>query len=444
MDDKTLTAAEAGYHVSDFLISAKVPDEKLFAVISLFKGSCAALRFSDILMLSAPNRLPTDSSVFQRFVKLGFLVNFDERAALEAMARGACAFPSSVGLTICPTMGCNFDCPYCFENHKSGKMSPAVQDDIAALAERMLDVSGTKTLSVTWFGGEPLLVPDVIESLSGKLIALAEKKGVKYSAEIITNGYLLDQKNADMLDRVKVDHYQITLDGIGAAHDATRHLAGGGPTFERITGNLRNVKIRGRVDIRHNVHAGNLSEIEKLRVFIAEIAKESGNDLKYYPAPVTDSPAAEKRAKQVDLLCGPDEGEIKLMQQISDLSPARGHFCGANNLWHLGIDDHGRLNKCWEDSDKPEHSFGTAAKWDPGDLLNTADHPDLLTRYLNTSGVLDDPECRECVWLPICRGGRPHKRLFQKRECLSFKSDPDAFALKVYEARKKNKNDQNA
>ena len=46
MDDKTLTAAEAGYHVSDFLISAKVPDEKLFAVISLFKGSCAALRFS--------------------------------------------------------------------------------------------------------------------------------------------------------------------------------------------------------------------------------------------------------------------------------------------------------------------------------------------------------------------------------------------------------------
>ena len=434
---KTITVAEAGYHVSDYLISAKIPDENLFAVVSLYKGSCAALRFSDILILSAPDRLPTDSTVFQRFVKLGFIVNFDERAALETMARGACAFPSMVSLTICPTIGCNFDCPYCFENHKSGKMSPAVHEDIAALAERMLNVSGAKTLSVTWFGGEPLLVPDVIESLSEKLISLAEKKGVKYAAEIITNGYLLDRKNADMLDRVKVSHYQITLDGIGAVHDATRHLASGGPTVERITGNLRSVKIRGRVDIRHNVHAGNMSEIEKLRALIAEIAKESGNDLNYYPSPVEDSPAAENRGKQVDLLCGSDEGEIGLMQQISDLSPARGHFCGANNLWCLGVDDQGRLNKCWEDSDKPEHSFGTAAKWDPGDPLNTADHPDLLTGYLNTSGVLDDPECRKCVWLPVCRGGCPHHRLFQQRECLSFKADPEAFALKVYEARKK-------
>ena len=432
-----LTAAEAGYHVSDFLISAKIPDENLFAIVSLYKGSCAVLRFSDILMLSAPDRLRTDSPVFQRFVKLGFIVNFDERAALEAKARGACAFPSRVGLTICPTMGCNFDCPYCFENHKSGKMSPAVQDDIAALAERMLDVSGAKTLYVTWFGGEPLLAPDVIESLSERLIGLAEKKGVNYEAGIITNGYLLNRKTADMLDHAKVDFYQITLDGIGAAHDATRHLAGGGPTFERITENLRSVKIRGHISIRHNVHAGNMSEIEKLRALIAEIAEESGNDVQYYSSPVKDSSTAEKRGKQVDLLCGSEEGEIELSREISELSPARGHYCGANNLWYLGIDDQGRLNKCWEDSDKPEHCFGTAAKWDPRDPLNTADHPDLLTSYLNTSGALDDPECRECVWLPICHGGCPHQRLFRKRECLSFKDDPEAFALKVYEARKK-------
>ncbi len=438
MDDKTktLTAAEAGYHVSDYLISAKIPDENLFAIVSLYKGSCAALRFSDILMLSALDRLRTDSPVFQRFVKLGFIVNFDERAALEAMARGACAFPSKVSLTICPTMGCNFDCPYCFENHKSGKMSPSVQDDIAALAERMLDVSGTKILHVTWFGGEPLLVPDVIESLSDRLITLAEKKSAAYSADIITNGYLLDRKIADMLDRVKVDHYQITLDGIGAAHDTTRHLAGGGPTFERITGNLRSVKIRGHINIRHNVHSGNMAEIKKLRALIAEIAKESGNDLEYYPTPVRDSLTAEKRGKQVDLLCGSAELDVELIRKIGDLSPARGHYCGANNLWNIGIDDQGRLNKCWEDSDKPEHSFGTAAKWNPGDPLNTADHPDLLTVYLNTSGALDDPECRKCVWLPFCCGGCPHQRLFRKRECLSFKADPEAFALKAYEARK--------
>ncbi len=83
---------------------------------------------------------------------------------------------------------------------------------------------------------------------------------------------------------------QITLDGVGAAHDATRHLAGGGPTFERITGNLRSVKIQGRLVIRHNAHAGNMSEVEKLRTLIDEIAEESGNDLVYVPSPVQGSP----------------------------------------------------------------------------------------------------------------------------------------------------------
>ncbi len=294
MDNKpnVRTAAEAGYHVSDYLISAKIPDENLFAAVNLFKGSCTGLRFSDILMLSALDRISIDSPAFQRFVKLGFIVNFDERAALEAMARGACAYPAKVSLTICPTMGCNFDCPYCFENHKPGKMSLAVQDDVTALTERMLDVSGAKFLYVTWFGGEPLLAQDVIEALSERLMSLAEKKGAKYGAGIITNGYLLDRKAADMLDRVRVRSYQITLDGIGAAHDATRHLAGGGPTFERITENLRSVKIRGHIVVRHNVHSGNRSEIEKLRELTEEIAKDSGNDLEYYSSPVRDNQTA--------------------------------------------------------------------------------------------------------------------------------------------------------
>ena len=35
-------------------------------------------------------------------------------------------------------------------------MSPEVQDDVVALAERMMDAVGTKDLSVTWFGGESL------------------------------------------------------------------------------------------------------------------------------------------------------------------------------------------------------------------------------------------------------------------------------------------------
>jgi uncharacterized protein len=98
----------------------------------------------------------------------------------------------------------------------------------------------------------------------------------------------------------------------------------------------------------------------------------------------------------------------------------------------VGIDEQGRLHKCWEDADKPEHSFGAAARWDPKDPIGTADAPDNLTRYLNTALPNGDPECRECVWLPVCAGGCPNKRLYRRKQCLPFKNDPEKYVLALY------------
>ncbi len=45
----------------------------------------------------------------------GYLIaNFDELAVIEARSRAITGFSNTLSLTICPTMGCNFDCPYCF------------------------------------------------------------------------------------------------------------------------------------------------------------------------------------------------------------------------------------------------------------------------------------------------------------------------------------------
>ena len=429
-------ASEGGWHLSRYNISAKHPENKGFIIVNLMKGTCITLDLPDMIPLNALDTLSEDSPVLERYKKAGLIVNFDERAMLEALARGACAYPAGVGLTICPTMGCNFDCPYCFENHKAGKMSAEVQDDVVALAERLLDASGAKKLHVTWFGGEPLLAPDVIGSLSERLIKLSADKGVEYYAGIITNGYLLDQEKADMLSRVKVNSYQVTLDGIGPAHDATRHLAGGGPTFERITDNLRTVKISGRVGIRHNVHEANKDEIEQLKAFVQSIAEESGNNIKYYPALVSGNDASHERQSNVNLLCGSDSVDVGILQDLKKFGPGRGNYCMAHNLWSIGIDEKGRLQKCWEDVDKPEHSFGHAKRWDLKNPLGTADDPDKLTVYLNSAGALYDPECRECIWLPECRGGCPNKRVYDKRQCVPYKNDPEAFALAVWQEKK--------
>lgn len=426
------TAGEAGWHVSRYNLMAPVPDSKMVAIVNLFKGVCAEYTPIEMYLLSVLDELDEKHPIIERFARRGIIANFDEKAALEVMGRAACSGRLGVGLTICPTMGCNFDCPYCFEDHGRGKMTPEVQDDVVALAERMIEAAGAKGLNVTWFGGEPLLAPDVIESLSKRLIALIEERGGTYTAGIITNGYLLTQENVDMLAAVKVETAQITIDGMREAHDATRYLRGGKPTFERIVNNLRTVKMPFKISVRHNVHGGNRDQVDALEAFIGELAEESGNDLRYYPAPVSGSAVADERGKQVNLLCGGDASEISIKQEAGRFQSGHGHYCGANNLWSVGIDDRGNLQKCWEAVDKPEISFGTAHDWDPVDPFFSASKPDNLTMYLNLAVPLPDDECRECVWLPLCAGGCPHRRLFDGRQCIAFKDNPEPYVLALH------------
>ena len=425
----TRTAGEAGWHVSRYNVSAPMPDAKRVAIANLLKGNCAVYTPIELNLLSVLEELDEHHPIIDRFAQRGIICNYDERAVLETMGRAACAMGHSIGLTICPTMGCNFDCPYCFEDHGRGKMNAEVQDDVVALAQRMLDASGSKSINVTWFGGEPLLATDVIESLSIRFMELADAHGGSYLANIITNGYLLTKKNVDMLTRYKVTSAQVTIDGMGATHDATRCLTGGGPTFERIVSNLRTCRIPFRVSIRHNVHEGNKHEMDKLKSYIEELAKESGNNLTYYPAPVSGNEVAENRGEQVGLLCETDASDVGIRQEAGRFRVGRGHFCGAHSLWSVGIDDHGNLQKCWEAVDKPWMSFGNAHDWDPADPIGTTSNPDNLTMYLNTACPVPDEECRECVWLPMCAGGCPQKRLFAKRQCVSFKNNPEAYVM---------------
>lgn len=430
--ENTRTAGEAGWHVSRYNLTAPIPDSKMCAIANLFKGNCAEYTPIEMYLLSVVEELDENHPIIERFARRGIIANFDERAALEVMGRAACAWNHGVGLTICPTMGCNFDCPYCFEDHGRGKMSAEVQDDVIALAERMINEANAKHFHVSWFGGEPLLAPDVIESLSERLIKMCEERGIAYEAHIITNGYLLTQETADMLEKARVISAQVTIDGLGPTHDATRYLRGGGPTFERITGNLRNLKLPFKVNIRHNVHEDNRDEVDELEAFVRKLAEESGNQLRYYPAPVTGSAAADERGKQVDLLCENDASEIGVKQEAGRFRSGQGHYCGAHSIWSVGIDDQGNLQKCWEAIDKSDFVFGTAHDWNPANPLATASNPDNLTMYLNTAGPIPDEECRECVWLPMCVGGCPYKRLIGERQCVAFRNDPESYVLALH------------
>lgn len=434
----TRTAGEAGWYVSRYNLSARLPESDMTVFVNLLRGTCEELSPLEVFLLSELDQLDEHHPAIRLLERRGVICNFDELAALNTMGRRYSGESQSIGLVICPTMACNFNCPYCFEDHFAGMMSQEVQDDIVALAAKLFDVSRARALQVNWFGGEPLLAPEIIASLSERLIALAEERGATYEAGIVTNGYLLTQEIADMLGRARVNEAQITLDGLAASHDATRHLADGRPTFERITKNLRELHLPFCVHVRHNVTANNIDDIEPLKALVLQIAEESGNELDYLHAVVIRNEASDCRGISSELLSSSEEESIRLELEAQRFGRGRAYYCLANSLWSMGIDHLGNLQKCWEAVDKPRYSFGTAHDWDPADPFTTASNADLLTCYINTACPVPDKECQACVWLPHCVGACPHRRLFDGgRICVPYRGDPEAFVLAIHAYKQK-------
>ena len=433
--ETNLNSKKPGWHLSRYFVYAKLPEGDGYAALDLFQGSFVVLTSVELYLLSIVESLDPSHPAMEKFRKFGLVVDFDQEEMLNALGRAGCGHNPDVSLTICPTMGCNFDCPYCFEGHRAGKMSGEIQDAVVSLAEKMLTSFGADSLHITWFGGEPLLAPDVIDALSRRLMDLAQRRNVRYTAKMISNGYLLTPENIAMLERCCVKIVQITLDGLEEEHNKTRHLAGGQGTFDRITANLRENRLPFKILIRHNVHQDNLDQVEKLQSFIEQLAKESGNDLTYNAALVHGNDVMDRRGGNVSLLKAEEETKkIAMRQEAKRYASHEGMYCSANNVYDMAVDHEGRMYKCWEEVDKPDRSFGHVTTWDPDRPIRSAEHKDQLTKYLNTCCPVPDPECRECLWLPLCCGGCPKMRLDGEDVCFAFKEDPEAFALAVYKA----------
>ena len=270
------------WHLSKYIIYSQLPNDNRIIGFNLIRGTHFYLTPEELSFLFNFKQLAQDSPILKKFNNRQLNNNF-------------------TSLTICPTINCNFDCPYCFENHYPGKMSEKTQNDIIELTKKLLLYSKNKSLHITWYGGEPLLAIDVIESLSKKFLSLVEENKIKYSASIITNGFLLDQEKADILSNYKVTNYQITLDGLEETHNKTRRLANGGPTFDVIINNLRNNKINGKINIRYNAHKDNVQDFNITKQLIYNISKQSGNNISIYPALVVDN-APQEREGQVKVL----------------------------------------------------------------------------------------------------------------------------------------------
>src|SRR5262245_24162994 len=128
--------------------------------------------WSDVLaFLEADDSRPPPVDTLRHMTLARMLVSHevDELAVLERRYRAGATDRSSFALTIVTSLGCNFDCPYCFEN----KPPATIDAETERLLLEVLDAQlGTiRRFDVTWYGGEPLLARDRIDRLSEGFLA---------------------------------------------------------------------------------------------------------------------------------------------------------------------------------------------------------------------------------------------------------------------------------
>ena len=345
---------------------------------------------------------------------------------------------STLALTITPTLACNFKCCYCYENpFHTVTMSEEVQDKIVSFVH---DFPSVKELFVTWYGGEPLLALDVVESLTARLRTL----NLPLSAGMVTNGYLLQESVVQKLVDLSVRSLQVTIDGVGEWHDARRPHRSGEGTFETIIANLDklfSITKELSVAVRVNIDKSNKDHFPELLSFLSQ--RYSGEKLAVAPAFVERingccgeqqciASSKEKAAYWMELF---QKYRIYNTQAFPKLELGS---CMMRKLNAFVISSDGALYKCWNDIGCADKSVGNVMKQG----LNTT----LLARYLKAADKWDDPQCLDCAVFPICDGGCSYMRLENLYEgahhdcCIAAKEHLYQFMENHYEMRKMKEN----
>lgn len=109
--------------------------------------------------------------------ELGFLVDINDDEWAKLFYDRQCYIfnpnPVTLGFVIAPTLKCNLNCPYCFENdnrHHNRMSADTVEKTIDYIIRTVNSCPFTKEVYIVWFGGEPCLEVDIIRKISKHII----------------------------------------------------------------------------------------------------------------------------------------------------------------------------------------------------------------------------------------------------------------------------------
>jgi len=313
-------------------------------------------------------------------------------------------------LTICPTLACNFNCSYCFEEKSSKTFRDDDLEAFAGFAERIINEK-TRAVVLHWYGGEPTLRVKDIRALTPVILRHVEQAGADFLAEIYTNAWKLDEEMCDVLrNECRIRALMISLDGPPDIHNKMRVGKGGIGEFDEI---MKRIDLASRffdVKLRIHCHTGNNGRVGELLELLhdlgfAEAEQRHGNAFYVHFSKLYDFSEACKHVKEIriphaefgDLQCEYMERAQELGFRVNWV-PKRvmGKYCNAQRHYAYVLAPGCNLYKCYrEDMADSDAAFARSTD------------ATIADKVVEGSDASDRQECQECVYMPICSGFCP-------------------------------------
>jgi uncharacterized protein len=339
-------------------------------------------------------------------IEAGFLVDADANELSRVHnLHAALNDQRQLGLIIMPTEDCNFRCIYCYESFLKKGMKRPVRDSVKAMLDAR--VPKLSMLELSWFGGEPLFAFDVMRELGEHALALCERYGTELRTYITTNAYMLDPDKTDFLISTNVRNFQITVDGDRETHDRTRHLNGGGATFDIIWRNLLHLQSRPSsftVAVRVNVDQKNYrGAMNLIDLFSAQFGADPRFTLDFHSIWDYSETASDDIAPLGDHRAITDLKVLALSKNSRDCLGFKAfgpgaRYCYASKANSLVIGSDGSLYKCTVAFDDPRNLVGRV---NPDGTLEIDDDRFALW---TANDYRSDSSCQKCYYVPSCFG----------------------------------------
>jgi len=314
-----------------------------------------------------------------------------------------------IKFVILPTYECNLSCPYCYverDEIANKRMSKETAENAIKFIKNIVKENNGKELSITLFGGEPLVNKEGCFLILDSLDSWCNKNDVKLHIRMYSNGTLLTEDIAKKFLDYRMSFLQITLAGPKRIHDKKRVFKNGKGTYEKTIDAIKVVmKSKIPLVVAVNVDKDNQDFMEEL---LDDLIKRGLKGIRLMFTPIYTMPHS-CAVYEPHCLSFEEWGDV--LPNLQKMALEKGFnvplepylepfFCWAIVKNSYVIDPFGDLYKCTSLLEK-KHSIGSLNK--DGTIPKFKwPYYDMMSRDPTSIKA-----CRDCKFLPLCGGGCP-------------------------------------